>query len=179
MDAPPRTTTQVVDSRESSPDMGRTRRVWTSPGWTCPDHPKQECSIRILSWSRTRLGLDDLSTLHHEIHVFEQADIGERIAVHGDHVGVQPGPDRTDLIAAAKQFPAKGPGRMRAWNSPDGQRTRQPTPGCPGRSEGLRPRMAIRARDSHNRRNANGRGGRWARSTKRRFRTSATTPTCR
>src|SRR5439155_1405995 len=46
---------------------------------------------------------DDSPSLHHELHLFEDADIGERIAFDRDQVRVVAGFERANLVRPAQQ----------------------------------------------------------------------------
>src|SRR5436190_5177481 len=42
--------------------------------------------------------LEHLAVLHHELHVTQRVDVGERISVYGDDVRIEAGLDRPALI---------------------------------------------------------------------------------
>ena len=50
------------------------------------------------------------AALHDEADVFHLADVGERVAAHGDDVGVLAGGDGADVLGAAEQVGGVGGG---------------------------------------------------------------------
>ena len=55
-------------------------------------------------WPRPSLVLENDAVLHHEGDLRHQADVGQRVALHGDEVGELAGFERSEAVVDSEQF---------------------------------------------------------------------------